>query len=371
MEEDMNKILVICTNVFGYNGITGVILNYYKAIDKQKMHIDMLLINEPSDDVKQLLKDNGSELYVVKRNSNPMRYMHKIEKIMRENKYDLVHIHGNSATMVVELMAAKRAGVPVRIPHSHNTTSDHMSAHKLLKPIFNKNYSYGFACGNEAGKWLYGDRDFVVINNGVDTDKFQYNTDYRYEIRRKYNVTDRFVVGHIGVFNYQKNHETLIEIFRKLHRKNPNSVLMLIGEGENVELIKERVREEKLENDVIFVGTTDEVNKYMMAFDVLALPSRFEGLPLVLVEAQCSGLPCVVSTNVSIESNITGLVEYVDYDKEINRFVERLNSVSVKDRDRESIAEEAIKTIKLKGYSINDNAKRMEELFKVYIDNTR
>ena len=371
MEENMNKILVICTNVFGYNGIAGVILNYYKAIDKQKMHIDMLLINEPSDDVKQLLKDNGSELYVVKRNSNPMRYMHKIEKIMRENKYDLVHIHGNSATMAVELMAAKRAGVPVRIPHSHNTTSDHMSAHKLLKPIFNKNYSYGFACGNEAGKWLYGDRDFVVINNGVDTDKFQYNEDFRDEIRRKYGVKDKFVVGHIGVFNYQKNHEILIEIFRRLHRKNPNSVLMLIGEGENVELIKEIVREEKLENDVIFVGTTDKANKYMMAFDVLALPSRFEGLPLVLVEAQCSGLPCVVSTNVSIESNITGLVEYVDYDKEIDKFVERLNIVSVKERDRASIADEAIKTIKLKGYSINDNAKRMEELFKVYIDNAR
>lgn len=367
----MEKILVICTNVFGYNGIAGVILNYYKALDKEKMNIDMILINEPSDEVKQLLKKNNSKLYIVKRNSNPLAYMYKIEKIMKENKYDLVHIHGNSATMAIELMAAKRAGIPVRIPHSHNTTSDHMRAHKLLKPIFSKNYSYGFACGNEAGKWLYGDRDFVVINNGVDTDKFQYNKEFRDEIRRKYGVTDKFVVGHIGVFNYQKNHETLIEIFRKVHRKNTNSVLMLIGEGENVELIKEIVREENLENDVIFVGTTDEVYKYMMAFDVLALPSRFEGLPLVLVEAQCSGLPCVVSTNVSIEANITGLVEFVDYDKEINRFVERLNIVSVKNMDRESIAEEAIKTIKLKGYSINDNAKRMEELFKVYIENTR
>lgn len=371
MEEEMNKILVICTNVFGYNGIAGVILNYYKAIDKKKMHIDMLLINEPSDDVKKLLKDNGSELYVVKRNSNPMRYMHKIEKIMRENKYDLVHIHGNSATMAIELMAAKRAGILVRIPHSHNTTSDHMRLHKILKPMFNKNYSYGFACGNEAGKWLYGERDFVVINNGIDTDKFQYNEDFRDEIRRKYGVIDKFVVGHMGVFNHQKNHEILIEIFRRLHRKNINSVLMLVGDGENVEYIKELVKEEKLENDVIFVGTTDEAYKYMMAFDVLALPSRFEGLPLVLVEAQCSGLPCVVSTNVSIEANITGLVEYVDYDKEIDKFVERLNIVSVKERDRASIADETIKTIKLKGYSITDNAKRMEELFKVYIDNAR
>lgn len=367
----MKNILVICTSVFGYNGIAGVILNYYKALDKEKMHIDMLLINEPSEEVKDLLKANNSKLYVVKRNSNPLMYMHKIKKIMKENKYDLVHIHGNSATMAVELIAAKQAGIPVRIPHSHNTTSDHMRAHKLLKPFFDKNYSYGFACGNEAGKWLYGDNDFVVINNGIDTEKFKYNEEFRQEIREKYGIEDKFVVGHVGLFNYQKNHEMLIEIFRKLHKKNPNSVLMLIGEGEELEYIKELVQDEKLQDDVIFVGTTNEVNKYMMAFDVMALPSRFEGLPLVLVEAQCCGLPCIVSTNVSIEANITGLVDFVDYDKDIDTYVDKLNLVSVRKGERATIAEEAIKTIKLKGYSILDNGKRIEELYQVYIDNAK
>lgn len=367
----MNNILVICTNVFGYNGIAGVILNYYKVLDKKKMNIDMILINEPSEDVKKLFEENGSKIYVVKRNSNPIGYMHKIKKIMRENNYDLVHIHGNSATMAIELLAAKQVGIPVRIPHSHNTTSDHMRAHKLLKPLFNKNYSYGFACGNEAGKWLYGDKSFVVINNGVDTDKFKYNEEYRKEIRSKYGVDNKFVVGHVGLFNYQKNHEILIEIFRKLYMKNPNSVLMLVGEGEELEYIKELVKDEKLENDVIFIGTTDEVNKYMMAFDALALPSRFEGLPLVLVEAQCCGLPCVASTNVSIESNITGLVDFVDYDKDIDIFVDKLNTINVRNRERAVIAEEAIKTIKLKGYSICDNGKRIEELYEVYINDAK
>ena len=175
----------------------------------------------------------------------------------------------------------------------------------------------------------------------------------------------------MGLFNYQKNHEILIEIFRKLHKKNPNSVLMLVGEGEKLEYIKELVKDEKLENDVIFIGTTDEVNKYMMAFDALALPSRFEGLPLVLVEAQCCGLPCVASTNVSIEADITGLVDFVDYDKDIDIFVDKLNIVNVRNRERAVIAEEAIKTIKLKGYSIWDNGKRIEELYEVYINDAK
>ena len=226
-------------------------------MDKEKIHMDLLLINEPAKDVKELLEKNNSKLYVVERNANPIKYKKKITKIMKANKYDLVHIHGNSATMAIELMAAKKANIGVRISHCHNTTSNHKKIHKILKPYFDKNYSYGFACGSEAGKWLYGERDFVVINNGIDVEKFSFKKEFRDEIRQKYGIENKFVVGHVGIFNYQKNHETLIEIFRKLYKKNSNSVLMLIGQGEKEEEIKEIVKEEKLENNVIFVGTTN------------------------------------------------------------------------------------------------------------------
>ena len=200
----MKKILMICTSFFGYNGIAAVIINEYKALDKEKMQVDLLCINEPSDEIKEMFKKNNSQIFVVSRNSQPVRYMIKISRIMKENKYDIVHIHGNSATMAVELMAARRAGIKVRIPHSHNTTSDHMRIHKLLKPIFDRTYTHAFACGTNAGKWLYGKKDFIVINNGIDTTRFTYNKEYRDFIREKYNLEDKFVVGHVGRFNYQK-----------------------------------------------------------------------------------------------------------------------------------------------------------------------
>lgn len=363
----MKNILVICTNVFGYNGIASVILNYYKAIDKEKIHIDMVLINEPRQEIKELFEENNTNLYVIKRNSNPFSYMKSLKEIMKSNNYELVHIHGNSATMAIELMVAKSVGIKVRIPHCHNVTTDHGIIHNVLKPIFNKSYSYGFACGKDAGKWLYGDKDFVVINNGIDTDNFKFNSEYRDAIRDKYHLEGKYVVGHVGIFNYQKNHKALIDIFVKLHKKNKNSVLMLIGEGDNYDEIKELVKLEKLEDCVIFVGTTDDVNKYMMAFDVFALPSRFEGLPLVLVEAQCTGLPCVASREVSVEADITGLVDYEDYE-ETELYANKLNSVHNRNYDREVTAKETRKTICLKGYSIWDNAKRIEELYDVYID---
>ncbi|MBE5935392.1 MAG: glycosyltransferase family 1 protein [Lachnospiraceae bacterium] len=367
----MSKILIICTNVFGYNGIAAVILNEYKAFDKKKMQIDLLCINEPSEEIKEMLEKNNSKLYIVERNSSPLKYMKNIKKIMKENAYDVVHIHGNSATMAVELMAAKKAGVKVRIPHCHNTTSDHMKVHKLLKPFFNKYYTHGFACGTNAGKWLYGDKEFVVINNGIDTTRFTYNKEYRNEIRKEYNVEDKFVVGHVGVFNYQKNHEKLIEIFDKLNKENGNSVLMLIGEGENKEKIEALVKEKELDEQVIFIGTTDDVHKYMNAFDVIALPSRFEGLPVVLIEAQCTGLHCVASKAVPVEADVTGLVEFADCEDGVDAFVNAINQFNVNDVDRECVAVESSKTIELKGYSIWDIGSRIQQLYENYIEESK
>ena len=364
----MKNILVICSNVFGYNGIANVILNYYKSIDKEKIHMDMVLINEPREEVKQLFDNNNTKLYVVDRTKNLFGYMSSLKAIMKENNYDLVHIHGNSATMAIELIVAKSAGVKVRIPHCHNTKTNHPIIHKVLKPMFYNNYSYGFACGKEAGKWLYGERDYIVINNGIDTECFKFNSEYRNEIRNIYGVNNKFVVGHVGVFNEQKNHEALIKIFIKLYEKNKNSVLMLVGDGENKEVIKKLVISNNLQDNVIFVGNTDEIHKYMMAFDVLALPSKFEGVPLVLIEAQSTGLPCVASTQVSIEADITGLVEFEDYLDE-EHYAQKLNKAHTKGIDRERLAVESRKTICLKGYSIWDNAKRVEELYNVYIDN--
>ena len=364
----MKKILIICANTFGYNGIAAVILNEYKAFDKEKMQIDLLFNNEPPEEIKEIFTKNNSKLYIMERNKNPLKYIRKLKKVMRENKYDLVHVHGNSATMAVELLAAKKAGVKVRIPHSHNTTCNHIKIHKLLKPIFDRSYTHGFACGQSAGKWLFGNKDFVVINNGIDTKRFTYNKEYRDEIRIRYNLKGKFVVGHVGVFNHQKNHEKLIEIFEQVSKINDRAVLVLIGEGETKEHIMKLVSEKWLENKVIFVGTTNDVHKFMNAFDVMALPSRFEGFPVVLVEAQCTGLHCVVSTNVSAEADITGLVEYANYEDNINEFIKKINLVGLNKVDRACVGVESAKTISLKGYSIWENGARIQELYEKYIN---
>ena len=223
---------------------------------------------------------------------------------------------------VFPLFAAWRAGVPVRICHNHTTAHWGEGAKTFLKYIlrpFNKIFATDyFACGETAGRWMYGDRCFdagkvTVMPNAIDTEKFAFDPEARVRLRNELGIPqDAFVVGHVGRFMYQKNHSFLVDIFAELLKEKPSARLLLIGEGELMGQIQEKVRRLGIKDSVIFTGARQDVNKLYSVMDVFCLPSFYEGMPVVAWEAQANGLPCVFSDEVSKESEKSQNCYFVD-----------------------------------------------------------
>ena len=355
------RVLTIETTVFGYDGITSVITNYFKYIDHEKVHMDFVTINPVSENFRKELSLHRSENFVLPyRNHNPLKYLLQLIRIIKKGNYQIVHAHGCSSTMAVEMFAAKLAGVKIRISHSHNTACNHVMVDKFLRPFFNMYCNVGFACGKEAGEWLFVDRDFSIISNGVDIEKYEYSEETRSAMRSKYGLKGHFVIGHVGRFSLQKNHEKLIDIFEVLSRLHKNVKLVLVGDGELRNQIESRVKEAGL--DVLFVGLSDEVDKWLQAMDIIVFPSLFEGLPLGLVEAQAAGLPCVLSNTISHDTKITDLVEFIDLDETPAKWAETI--IRYKDKFNRGLRVKEVKQqIRQAHFDIRINC---EELRKKY-----
>ena len=373
------RILVINTVRFQLNGITSVIMNYYRWMDKSRMIMDFVTIGETNEGIREELKENGSKLYEFKRAKNPFYYMKSLTRLLREQQYDVVHVHGNSALMLVDLLPAKWAGVPVRIAHSHNTDCTNKLLHHLLEPVFRKTYNHGFACGEEAGKWLYGIGKFLVVRNGIDLQKFRFLPEVRMECRRKIGAGKRRVIGHVGHFTEQKNHRFLIDLFAELQKENPEILLLLLGDGMLMDEMVERAKENNVMEHVIFCGNVQDIPNYLMAMDLFVLPSIYEGMPLSLIEAQASGLPCIASDRISPEARLTDLMGFLPLEEEDRWKREILNNLDLEclglEKEsleyRQSKSEEASRRIAEQGYEIKENASRLQSLYQAYIEEAK
>lgn len=358
------KVLVINTVRFRLNGITSVIMNYYRKMDKSDMKIDFVVINEISEEYRTELERNNSNIYYIPRKKNPLKYMISLYKLIKKNEYDIVHVHGNSAIMSIETVVANLAKVPVRIVHSHNTTCIHKRLHNLLYPVLKRTYTHGFACGQDAGNWLFRNQRFKIIKNGIDLNKFRYDEEEREIYRKKINAGNLKVVGHIGNFIYQKNHNFLIDVFYELLKMDKNYLLLLISDGQLLEQMKEKVKKLGIENNVIFLGKTTEVSGYMQAMDIFILPSYYEGLPVVLIEAQALNLPCLVSDKVSKEVKLTDLVEFLPIDN-ISIWVK--NIINIKLQNRTFNIKTIHEKIKECGYDVSTNANKMKQMYEEFL----
>lgn len=272
--------------------------------------------------------------------------------------------------MSIELVAAWLAGCKVRIAHSHNTTCENQKADKFLRPVFNRNYTTAFACGQDAGRWMFGKRKFTIIPNGRNLKKYEYDSKKRIEYRNKLGIpSDTLVIGHVGRFNRQKNHEYLVHVFGEVYKKKRNSYLVLIGTGEKVGEIKNLVKELELENNVIFTGVIENVSDYLSAFDIMLLPSLYEGLPLVVIEWQIAGLPCIVSDTVTKECAITSLVKFESIKKEPEVWANEVVNLILQDRNdgKEFIFNE----IKTAGYDIESGAEKLKKLYSILVEDSQ
>lgn len=347
------KVLLINTVPLEANGISTFIINSAEVMVKRGINVTITAPNKVNSELKDELRGkNISVVEIMNRMSNPVHYFIELKKLLAQYKYDVVHVNGNSTTMAIELLAAKQESIKLRIAHSHNTTTEHPLINRILRPVFEKNINGRLACNDAAGKWLFKDQKYKVIKNGIFLNKYAFNSSIRKRIRNRYKVLDdEILIGHVGMFNYQKNQKFFIDILKNM---DSHYKLMLVGDGPKFDEIKEQVLENNLENRIIFTGAIDNVPEYLNAFDIFALPSLFEGQPFVIIEALASGLPIVVSDNVSREIDLTNSIQFVSLDETL-KWESILTKLRTTEKQRKSNSINNRRILQDKGYDVERN----------------
>lgn len=344
-------------------GVESVIMNYYRHLDHSKVQFDFICDEDstriPYDEIKKL----GGRVFLIPKYQNLPKYLKALGKLLKENQYRIVHSNINTLS-VFPLYAAKKAGVPVRISHSHSTSNPKEWKRNLIKNIlrpFSKRYATDFfACSKVAGRYLFGNKAFnqgevKIIHNAIDVDKFKFDEVARKKLRQEFGIKDSTVViGHVGRFVQQKNHTFLVDVFKEYHEKNPDSKLLLVGSGPLEDEIKKKVEKLGLKDSVLFLGQRDDINKLYSVMDVFYLPSLYEGLPVVGVEAQAAGLPTIFSNGISSEAIISKNAKIVAV-QEVEAYIKKIDEVTQNNKQRMSAAisenmsikKEAIKLEKL------------------------
>ena len=301
-------------------GVEAVVMNYYRNIDRNKIQFDFICDDDSTCIPKEEIENLGGKVILIPPYQKVLKYHKELKKVLKEGQYKIVHSHIN-ALSVFSLWAAKSAKVPVRIAHSHSTSNKKEWKKTLLKNVlrpFSKLFATDYFCCSElAGRWLFGNKTYdqgkvYLLNNAIDVDKFKYNEKIRKEKRKELNIKGKdLVIGHIGRFVKQKNHEFLIDIFNEIHKQNKNTILLLAGEGPLKEEIEQKVKDLNLEKSVKFLGQRKDANELYQAMDAFVLPSLYEGLPVVGVEAQAAGLPCFFSTDMTKETKVLQTTKFI------------------------------------------------------------
>lgn len=317
----MIKILQV-VNDMHRAGLETMLMNYYRNIDRSKIQFDFLTHRPYKSDYDDEILGLGGKVYYAPRlyPQNYPEYFRFMKKFYSEHtEYKIVHSHID-AMSYLPLLAAKRAAVPIRIAHSHNTAIDKDFKY-LLKQYYRRQITsvanYYCACGKEAGAYLFKDKEFTIIPNAIQVDKFLYQEKIRCLVREKLDLVGSTVIGHVGRLSYQKNHRFLISAFSEVYKNNPNAVLLLIGVGEKEKEIRNQVDSLGLHNSVLFLGNRADVNELYQAMDVFVMPSFFEGVPVTGIEAQFSGLKCVFSDRVPKEVDFSGNCLFMSLNEEV------------------------------------------------------
>lgn len=316
----MIKVLHITGSV-DIGGVSSVILNYYKFINRNVVSFDIAITTNNDGINGKHLRDLGANIYkIALKSANRKQFEKDIESLIYKNKYDVVHVHGNYTSWVA-LRVAKRCGVKVRIAHAHTAVQKGESIREKLKRVtgffLNSYYSTSMiACGKMAGDYVFGrinmlKRNSVILPNSVDVEHYKYNEKIRYDVIASLNLENKFVVGIVGRISTEKNVLYGVDIFKCIKEKIRNSILVVVGDGEEMENLKRKIADENLENDVLCLGKRDDVNRLLQAFDLLIMPSLYEGFPVVAVEAMASGLPVLLSDRITKELDFGSAVRYL------------------------------------------------------------
>jgi glycosyltransferase involved in cell wall biosynthesis len=351
-------------------GMETYLIEQYRHINHSLLNYDFVNITADRDMVfRNEIVKKGNHVYdICRRSLNPIKHYWQWYKLLAAHKgeYDAITLNVCHLYYVFPLVIAKLMGVKRRIIHAHNA-GDEIKVGFLRNLIVNLNrklMSWAatdyWACSTEAGTWIFGNRKFKIIHNAIDVDKFRFNNKIRTTKLQELKLDKKFVIGHVGRFTYQKNHEFLINFFAKIVKKQNNAVLLLIGDAVNddkyLNMAKKQVETLGIQNNVKFLGLRKDVPELMQAMDCFVLPSRFEGLPLVGLEAQAAGLKCYFADTITKELKITDLVEYLPLDNSDVWVNEVLQSQKNTHYDMK-------KQLTDNGYDINTEVKKVEDLY--------
>lgn len=357
------RVLMVMTSM-NRGGMETFTMNMYRQINRELLQFDFLLHRDFKGDYDEEIESLGGKIYRIRR-QNPFDpfYWHDLNSFFASNPYKIVHAQLDCLS-AEPLAAAKKQGVGVRIAHSHNSRQDKDLKYplKMLCKPFIKRYATDlFACGEAAGRWMFGTDDFTVIKNAIDVSKYAFDENARLATREVLGIKpDSLVIGHVGRFQPVKNHDYIVRVFNALLKHEPDAILLLVGQGETIEPIRGLVESLGIKSSVRFLGVRSDVSNLMKAMDAFIMPSFFEGLPLVLVEAQSSGLPCVISDTIPFDCDIDeGLIKRMSLDDSVDSWAIRLCESASSETDR-SLGSSIVRNA---GFDVVDEAARLQAFY--------
>lgn len=321
-------------------GVESVVFNYYRQMDKTKVQFDIYYDADSTVLPPQDLLDMGANFIKIPPYQSLFAYLKALKKHFKENNYTIVHSHMNTLS-VFALFAAKCAGVPVRIAHNHSVPGKGEFIKNVLKYTlrmgckwFSTDY---FACGEKAGRWMFSDKTFdsgkvKVINNAIDFERFSKDENITQSLKAQLNLEGKLVVGNVGRLTYQKNHDFLIDIFCEIAKLRPESVLLLVGDGELRKELENKVASLELSDKVIFVGKTPTPEHYYPLMDVFVMPSHFEGLPVTSIEAQVNGVASLFADTITKELVISDACLFLSLEDSAKKWAECAIELSEKEQ---------------------------------------
>lgn len=355
------RVLQVVTYM-GRGGLETMLMNYYRRMDRSLVQFDFLVHRDFRADYDDEIESLGGRIFRIPR-LVPWRgsYKKALDTFFKTHpEYRIVHVHQDCLSSVI-LKAAKQNGVPVRIAHSHNSSQD-KNLKYLIKLYYKRqiprNATKLFACGEKAGDWMFGGAPYQVLSNAVEAKQYTFDAAKRAQMRSQLAIAaDALVVGHVGRFHTVKNHAFLLSIFAQLKRQRENAVLLLVGDGDLRKDVERQAKAMGILDSVIFTGVRSDVPDLMQAMDIFVMPSLYEGLPVTLMEAQASGLPCLVSDGVPAECDITDLVKHLALDAGAAVWAQHIPDHTGKTRS------DTHAQIRAAGYDMETNAKKLQDYY--------
>ena len=372
------RILHINAGSKNFGGVSAFLLNLYRNIDREKISFDFLTPNKTTyEQYRAEIEGCGGHIYDLGINSSSFKGKKKLQKalsvFLSEHKYDIIQV--NSGVLSFNYMVAKacrKYSDSIIIVHSHNNGGRSSLKEKFsapLKSLLVKKADKLLACSLSAAEYMFPEKaahnETVIIKNGIVPEKFAYSPEIRQQLRKELGIANKYVIGNVGRFVPQKNHSFMLDVFSQLLKKEPDAVLMLIGEGELTDEIKNKAAGLGIADKVMFMGLRRDIEKYYQAMDVFFLPSVFEGLGIVNIEAQAAGLHCVVSDVVPQFANAAGMIKFISLDDDKDVWIKALLE------NKDPVRQDGSVRIREAGFDISNTGKVMTEIYTQLMNNNK